>query len=118
MEIVTKEITDIKPYEKNPRKNEHAVQYVKESIKQFGFKVPIVIDKNGVIVAGHTRYKAAKELEIDHIPCVIADDLTDEQIKAFRLADNKVAEWSEWDIDLLSFCMDLRIRDSRMTRLN
>lgn len=95
-------IKDIRPYEKNPRKNNSAVAYVAESIKQFGFKVPIIIDKNNVIVAGHTRYKAAKKLGINTVPVIIADDLTDEQIKAFRLADNKVAEQSEWDIDLLN----------------
>ena len=95
-------IKDIRPYEKNPRKNNSAVAYVAESIKQFGFKVPIIIDKNNVIVAGHTRYKAAKKLGINTVPVIIADDLTDEQIKAFRLADNKVAEQAEWDIDLLN----------------
>lgn len=95
-------IKDIRPYEKNPRKNNSAVAYVAESIKQFGFKVPIIIDKNNVIVAGHTRYKAAKKLGINTVPVIIADDLTDEQIKAFRLADSKVAEQAEWDIDLLN----------------
>lgn len=106
MEIVIKSIKEIKPYEKNPRKNEDAVKYVAESIKQFGFKVPIVIDKENVIVAGHTRYKAAKNLGMDEVPCIVADDLTDEQIKAFRLADNKVAEKAEWDFDLLSEELD------------
>lgn len=94
-------LKDIKPYEKNPRKNDDAVPYVAESIKQFGFKVPIVIDKNNIIVAGHTRYKAAKKIGFKSVPCIIADDLTDEQIKAFRLADNKVSEKAEWDLDLL-----------------
>lgn len=94
-------ISDLRPYEKNPRKNDDAVRYVQESIKQFGFKVPIVIDKNNVIVAGHTRYKAAKKLGLKEVPCIVADDLTDEQIKAFRLADNKVSEKAEWDFDLL-----------------
>ena len=96
-------IDALKPYEKNPRRNDNAVQYVAESIKQFGFKVPIVIDKDNVIIAGHTRYKAAKELEIDEVPCVIADDLTEEQVKAFRLADNKVSEIAQWDQGLLNF---------------
>lgn len=94
-------LSDIKPYEKNPRKNNEAVKYVAESIKEFGFKVPIVIDKDNVIIAGHTRYKAAKRLKMKEVPTIIADDLTDEQVKAFRLADNKVAEKSEWDFDLL-----------------
>lgn len=102
MEIVNKNINNLKPYEKNPRINDEAVKYVMESIKQFGFKVPIVIDSNDVIVCGHTRYKAAKKLKLDKVPCVIADDLTEEQIKAYRLADNKVAEKAEWDFNLLN----------------
>lgn len=106
MNIQTKQLTDIKPYERNPRKNDEAVKYVAESIKLFGFKVPIVIDKDGVIVAGHTRYKAAKKLNMTEVPCIVADDLTDEQIKAFRLADNKVAEKAEWDFDLLDIELD------------
>lgn len=106
MNIVNKKITDIKPYEKNPRKNDEAVKYVAASIKEFGFKVPIVIDKDGIIVAGHTRWKAAKKLGLDEVPCIIADDLTDEQIKAFRLADNKVSEKAEWDFDLLNSELD------------
>lgn len=101
MNVQEIKLKDIKPYGKNPRKNDNAVPYVAESIKQFGFKVPIVIDKNNVIVAGHTRYKAARKLGFKSAPCIIADDLTDEQIKAFRLADNKVSEKAEWDLDLL-----------------
>lgn len=101
MEIKELKLGDIKPYDKNPRKNDEAVQYVAASIKEFGFKVPIVIDKDNVIVAGHTRYKAAKKLGLKTAPCVVAEDLSDEQIKAFRLADNKVAEKAEWDLDLL-----------------
>ena len=106
LQIIEKSITEITPYEKNPRKNDEAVEYVANSIKEFGFKVPIVIDKNGVIVAGHTRYKAAQELGLEKIPCVIADDLTEEQVKAFRLADNKVGEVAEWDFDLLGDELD------------
>ena len=101
MEIITKNIEEIKTYDKNPRKNEDAVDGVANSIKEFGFKVPIIIDKNNVIVAGHTRYKASKKLGLKNIPCIIADDLTDEQIKAFRLADNKTNEKASWDLDLL-----------------
>lgn len=101
MNIIEKKLTEIIPYEKNPRKNDEAVKYVAESIKQFGFKVPIVIDKDNVIVAGHTRYKASKKLGLKEVPCIVADDLTEEQIKAYRLADNKVAEQAEWDFDLL-----------------
>lgn len=102
MNIIEMRLADIKPYEKNPRKNDNAVQYVAESISQFGFKVPIVIDKDNVIVCGHTRYKASIELGLEKVPCIIADDLTEEQIKAYRLADNKVSEQADWDFDLLS----------------
>jgi ParB family transcriptional regulator, chromosome partitioning protein len=101
MDIINKPLSEIKPYEKNPRKNDDAVKYVAASIKEFGFKVPIIIDRNNTIVAGHTRYKAAKELGLSEVPCIIADDLTDEQIKAFRLADNKAAEMAGWDYELL-----------------
>ena len=104
--IVVLPISEVRPYEKNPRKNEKAVKYVKESIRQFGFKVPIVIDSNRVIVCGHTRLLAAKSLGMTEVPCIMADDLTDEQIKAFRLADNKVGEFSEWDMDLLGDELD------------
>lgn len=106
MEIINKKINEIKPYENNPRKNDEAVKYVAESIKQFGFKVPIVIDKNGIIVAGHTRYKASQKLGLEEVPCIVADDLNEEQIKAFRLADNKVSEKAEWDFDLLNDELD------------
>lgn len=101
MNIQMLKLSGIKPYENNPRKNNEAVKYVAQSIKEFGFKVPIIIDKNNVIIAGHTRYKAAKRLKMKEVPTIIADDLTDEQVKAFRLADNKVAEKAEWDFDLL-----------------
>lgn len=106
MQIVEKGIKDIKPYEKNPRKNDSAVDAVANSISQFGFKVPVVIDNDNVIICGHTRYKAAKKLGLEVVPCVIADDLTQEQIKAYRLADNKVSELAEWDIDLLGEELD------------
>lgn len=102
MQIIEKNIKELIPYEKNPRKNDKSVDKVAKSIDQFGFRVPVVIDKDNVIVCGHTRYKAAQKLQLASIPCVVADDLTDEQIKAYRLADNKVSEDSEWDIDLLA----------------
>ena len=101
MEIVYKKTSDLIPYENNPRINDDAVEYVKNSIKEFGFKVPIVIDKNNIIIAGHTRLKASQELNLEEVPCIIADDLSEEQIKAFRLADNKVAEKSMWDYSKL-----------------
>ena len=90
------------PYERNPRNNDKAVDAVAESIKEFGFLQPIVIDKDGVIAAGHTRLKAAEKLGLEQVPVVMADELTEEQIKAFRLADNKTAELAGWDFDLLS----------------
>lgn len=102
MELVQKPISELKPYEKNPRVNDKAVDYVANSIKEFGFKVPIVIDKDGVIVAGHTRLKAAEKLGLESVPTITADDLTEEQIKAFRIADNKTAEFSEWNFDFLA----------------
>lgn len=101
MKIVEKDINDIYEYENNPRNNDNAVQAVANSIKEFGFKVPIIIDKDGVIVAGHTRKKAAETLGLKKVPCIIADDLTEEQIKAFRLADNKTAELASWDFSQL-----------------
>lgn len=101
LKIVYKKLSDLTPYENNPRLNDGAVDAVAKSIEEFGFKVPIVIDKDGVIVSGHTRLKAAKQLHIDEVPCIIADDLSDEELKAFRLADNKVSELAEWDLDKL-----------------
>jgi ParB family chromosome partitioning protein len=101
MEIINRKVNDLIPYDKNPRKNDEAVKYVKASIEQFGFKVPIVIDAQGVIVAGHTRLKAAKELGMEEVPCIVADDLNEEQIRAFRLADNKTHEQSGWDFPML-----------------
>ena len=101
MDVIEKKLKDIKPYKKNPRNNDSAVDAVANSIEQFGFKVPVVIDKDNVIVCGHTRYKAAKKLGLYKVPCVVADDLTEEQIKAYRLADNKVSELAEWDFNVL-----------------
>ena len=106
MEIINKKVEELIPYENNPRDNDEAVPYVANSIKEFGFKVPIVIDKDNVIIAGHTRLKAAKQLGLEEVPVIIADDLTDEQIKAFRLADNKVSEQAKWDFDLLNIELD------------
>lgn len=101
MNIIEMSVEELIPYENNPRKNDDAVEKVALSISAFGFKVPIVIDANNVIVTGHTRLRAAKKLGITTVPCIKADDLTDEQIKAFRLADNKVAEFSQWDEEKL-----------------
>ncbi len=101
MQITYKNLKEIRPYEKNPRNNDAAVDKVANSIKEFGFKSPIIIDKHGVIVAGHTRYKASVKLGLKEVPCIEANDLTESQIKAYRLADNKTAEFSEWDFSLL-----------------
>lgn len=94
-------LNDIKPYENNPRRNDNAVEEVAKSIKEFGFKVPIVIDRNNVIVTGHTRYKASQLLKLKKVPCIRATDLTKDQVKAFRLADNKVSELATWDMGKL-----------------
>lgn len=102
MQIKEIGIDKINVYENNPRINDKAVKYVANSIKKFGFKNPIIIDKNNIIVAGHTRYLASKKLGLKNVPCIIADDLTEKQIKAFRLADNKVSEFSQWNNDLLN----------------
>ena len=117
MQIISKNIEEIKEYENNPRNNDNAVEYVARSIKDFGFKIPIIIDKNNVIVAGHTRYKAAKELNLTEVPCIVADDLTDEQIKAFRLVDNKSAELAEWNLELLNIELE-NIHDIDMNLYN
>lgn len=101
MNVIEMNVDELIPYENNPRKNDDAVDKVALSISAFGFKVPIVVDANNVIVTGHTRLKAAKKLGLSTVPVIKADDLTDEQIKAFRLADNKVAEFSEWDEEKL-----------------
>lgn len=92
---------DLKAYENNPRINNKAVKYVADSIKKFGFLVPVVIDKDNVIVCGHTRYLASQELNLKTVPCIRAENLTDKQIKAFRIADNKIHEKSSWNNDLL-----------------
>lgn len=101
MKIEEMRIGELVPYENNPRKNDAAVDAVAASIREFGFKVPIIVDKDGVIVAGHTRLKAAEKLGMKTVPVIRADDLTDEQIRAFRLADNKTGEIAEWDFEKL-----------------
>ena len=101
MQIIEKDIHELLEYDINPRKNEPAVDKVMASIKEFGFNVPIIVDKDNVIVAGHTRLKAAKQLGFKTVPVIVADDLTEEQVKAFRLADNKVSEFALWDFSKL-----------------
>ena len=122
MQIIIKGIGEILPYENNPRNNDNAVDAVAASILEFGWQQPIVVDKDGVIIAGHTRYKAAKKLKLKEVPVVVADNLTDEQVRAYRLADNKSGELAEWDfaaleeelaaiseIDMSAFGFDARI---------
>ena len=99
-------IGDVRPYEDNPRRNDSAVQAVANSLREFGWKQPIVVDADGTIVVGHTRYKAALALEMTHVPVVVASDLTPEQCAAYRLADNKVGELAEWDSELLAQELD------------
>ena len=102
MQIIEMKISEVKPYSNNPRKiTEEAIQKVAASIREFGFKQPIIIDKNNVIIAGHTRLKAAELLGLETVPVIRADDLTPEQVKAYRLADNKVAEATDWDMNAL-----------------
>lgn len=101
MDVEMLAVDQLIPYENNPRHNDHAVEHVKNSIKEFGFKVPIIIDKDNIIVAGHTRLKASKELGLDVVPVIRANDLSDDQINAYRLADNKTSELAEWDFDAL-----------------
>lgn len=105
--VAEKPLSDLKPYENNPRRiGDDAIAAVAESIRQFGFRVPIVIDADGVIVCGHTRYQAAQSLGLASVPCIVADDLTEEQIKAYRLADNRTSELSAWDFSALEAELD------------
>ena len=101
MQVEQIPVSALVPYENNPRKNDEAVGVVAASIREFGFRVPIIVDKNNVIVAGHTRLKAAQKLGLDTVSVIRADDMTDEQIRAFRLADNKTAEAAGWDFAAL-----------------
>ena len=101
MRIEQRKLADIKPYERNPRINDQAVDAVAASIREFGFRQPIVVDPDGVIIVGHTRYKAAQKLGLEKVPVHVARGLTPEQIKAYRIADNKTADLAEWDYDLL-----------------
>ena len=133
MKVVEVSVKELKPYENNPRNNDEAVEILAKSIKDFGFKNPIVIDREKIIICGHTRLKAAKLLGLEKIPCVMADDLTPEQIKAFRLADNKISELSSWDfekleveigalsdlsVDMSAFAFDMNVLKDTEQKLN
>lgn len=117
MEIVDMPVSELVPYENNPRNNGAAVEKVMKSIQEFGFKVPIVVDSGNVILAGHTRLLAAKELGLDTVPVIVASDLDEVRAKAFRLADNKVSEFSGWDFDKLDeelaglACLDFDMKE-------
>ncbi len=101
LQIVMKQVSDIASYASNPRRNERTALKVKQSIEQFGFKNPILIDENNVIVSGHARHKAAMMLGMQEVPCVYVSGLTPEKVRAFRIADNKTAEIAGWDFDKL-----------------
>ncbi len=119
MKIELADLSSIKPYENNPRKlSETAIEKVAMSLKEYGFRQPIVVDKNRVIVAGHTRYRASKKLGLKHVPVSIIDNLTDEQINAYRIADNRTAEESEWDSELLKMeIKELEAKDFKLDLL-
>ena len=94
-------VGDIRPYEKNPRRNDASVDAVANSIREFGFRAPIIVDRDGVIIAGHTRWKAARKLKLKTVPVIYAEDMTPEQAEAYRIADNSAGSASEWDAELL-----------------
>jgi len=110
-DVQLRKINDIQPYERNPRINDQAVDAVAASLAEFGFRQPIVVDTDGVIIAGHTRWKAAKKLGLAKVPVHMATDLTPEQIKAYRIADNKTGELAEWDLEILPIELN-ELRDS------
>jgi len=102
MKVKNVKLSGVKSYADNPRKNEKAIEVVMKSIDEYGFKVPIILDKESVIVAGHTRVMAAERLGMKEVPAIYADDLNEKQIRAFRIMDNKSQEYAEWDEELLS----------------
>jgi ParB-like chromosome segregation protein Spo0J len=118
MEVKLVSIDQIKPYEANPRINDAAVDAVATSLREFGFRQPIVVDSGLVIICGHTRWKAARKLGLAKVPVHIAKDLTPEQVKAYRLADNKTNELAEWNMDLLPIELkDLQAADFDLSLL-
>lgn len=116
MEVKNISVRDIIPYEHNPRKNEEAVEYVMNSLRDFGWKQPLVLDKDYVVIAGHTRLAAAKRLGMKEVPCIIADDLSEEKARAYRLADNKTNEFAEWDNEELQKELDALYESIEMDR--
>jgi ParB-like chromosome segregation protein Spo0J len=101
MQIELRDITAVQPYDRNPRINDGAVDAVAASLREFGFRQPIVVDQFGTIIAGHVRHKAAIKMGMKKVPVYVATDLTPEQVRAYRLADNKTHELSDWDFSLL-----------------
>lgn len=118
MNIKDISIEIIRPYEKNPRKNKKAVKVVKDSLSQYGFQQPIVVDKDLVIIVGHTRYQAAKELKYTKVPVIVADSLTEQQVKAYRLMDNRSNEYAVWDDELLMQELSDLIQDENIQDLS
>lgn len=106
MKIENWDIDKVKPYDKNPRNNDDAVEATANSIREFGWQQPIVVDTDGIVIVGHTRLKAAKKLKLDKVPVTVANNLTDEQVKAYRLADNKTGELAEWESKMLNEELD------------
>lgn len=106
MTVQSKKLEEVHPYENNPRRNDGAVNAVAESIRQCGYIAPIIVDENGVILAGHTRYKALRQLGYQEADVVIKSGLTEEQKRKYRLLDNKTGELAEWDVDLLEMELD------------
>jgi hypothetical protein len=102
VEIVMMSLDDLQLDPRNPRQNSGAVEKLADSIRQFGFRVPLVVNPSKLILAGHTRYAAAALLGMDSVPCIVADDLTEEQQRAFNIADNRVSDYSFWDVDKLT----------------
>lgn len=118
MTIIEIPIGQLKPYKNNARKNEQAIPKVAESIKKYGFKNPIIIDKDNVIICGHTRLEASKMLGLKKVPCIIATDLTEEQVKEFRLVENRTNEFADWDYEkLLSELDDLDLSEFEFPEL-
>jgi len=111
MEVESWPIERVKPYEGNPRRNDKAVDAVAASIREFGFRQPIVVDEQGIVIVGHTRLKAAQKLELKEVPVHVAKGLSSEQVRAYRLADNATRDLSEWDYDLLPAELGRAIED-------
>ena len=118
MNIQQIDITAVKPYDKNPRKNDRAVDVVANSLEQYGFQQPIVVDKDMTIIVGHTRYKAAKKLNFKQIPVLVASELTEEQAQAYRIMDNRSSENARWDEDLLFKELEELLKDNNITGLS